>query len=278
MDAIQQHFTPQQRAQYEATMAERRAAYTQYFDTHPEVAKALAVWAEEMTAEHGRPICKMWYNRLPWAHALMVKRFGEAVEHWPDALTSDDLIVAYQWQQGKFGEGVTILPKPPSTGGIAIGLLLLLFAATQVGFWALLGLPFIIGAAMSDYLEGQVRAHIFRTATFTKPTGLTIHLYTAAPGDAGGGTEVSGGSYASVARDPLDANWTAASATDGLTDNAAAITYPAPTANWGQVTHFAIKDQAANFLFTGALTTPKTVNNGDPAPSFGVGALDITFA
>lgn len=131
---------------------------------------------------------------------------------------------------------------------------------------------------MTDYLEGQILAHLFRTASFTKPTGLTIHLYTAAPGEAGGGTEVTGGSYASVARNPLDANWTAASSTDGLTDNAAAITFPAPTASWGVVTHVGIKDQAANLLLYGALAAAKTVNNGDPAPNFPIGALDVTFA
>lgn len=131
---------------------------------------------------------------------------------------------------------------------------------------------------MSDYLEGQIRAHIFRTASFTKPTGLTVHLYTAAPGETGGGTEVSGGSYAAQSLNPLDANWTAASSTDGLTDNASAITYPAPTANWGVVTHVAIKDQSANFLLYGALTASKTVNNGDAAPNFPIGALDVTFA
>ena len=134
--------------------------------------------------------------------------------------------------------------------------------------------------AMTDYLEGQIRGHIFRTATFTKPTVLAVALYTAAPGETGGGTEVSGGSYARVQRDPLDANWTAASATDGLTDNAAALTYPAPSANWGTITHTAILDAttAGNFMVYGALTASKTVNSGDPAPSFAVGALNITFA
>lgn len=135
-------------------------------------------------------------------------------------------------------------------------------------------------SAMTDYLEGQLRAHLFRTASFTKPTVMAVALYTAAPGEAGGGTEVSGGSYARVDRPPLDANWTAASATDGLTDNAADIVFPAPTANWGSITHFALLDAttAGNFLIYGALTTAKTVNNGDPAPKFVAGALDITFA
>lgn len=133
---------------------------------------------------------------------------------------------------------------------------------------------------MSDYLEGQIRAHVFRTASFTKPTVLAVALYTAAPGETGGGTEVTGGSYARVQRNPLDANWTAASATDGLTDNAADLVFPAPTANWGSVTHMAILDatSAGNFLVYGALTTPKTINNGDAAPSFLAGALDVIFA
>ena len=135
-------------------------------------------------------------------------------------------------------------------------------------------------SAMSDYLEDKFRTHVFRTGSFTKPSVLAVALYTAAPGETGGGTEVTGGSYARVQRDPLDANWTAASATNGLTDNAAALTFPSPTANWGSVTHLAILDATSggNFMVYGALTTPKTVNSGDPAPAFGIGALSVTFA
>lgn len=92
-------------------------------------------------------------------------------------------------------------------------------------------------------------------------------------------TEVTGGSYARVQRNPLDANWSGASATDGLTDNVAAITFPAPTANWGVIFGTFIADAvtAGNALFWGALTAPKTVNNGDPAPSYAAGTFDITF-
>jgi hypothetical protein len=134
-------------------------------------------------------------------------------------------------------------------------------------------------AAMSDYLEGQIRAHIFRTASFTKPAALHIGLFTGAPSDSGGGTEVAGGAYARVARAPLDANWTAASSTDGITTNAAAIVFPAPTANWGTVSHFAIFDASSggNMLFHGELSQTRVINNGDAAPEFAAGALSITF-
>ena len=133
---------------------------------------------------------------------------------------------------------------------------------------------------MSDYLEGQLRAHIFRTASFTKPAVLAISLHTADPTDAGSGAEVSGGSYARVSLNPLDANWDPGTATDGITKNSVVVTFPAPTANWGVVTHFGIWDATAagNLITYGALTTPKTINNGDAAPSFAVNALQITFA
>ena len=129
----------------------------------------------------------------------------------------------------------------------------------------------------TDYLESQIRAHIFRTSTYTKPTTLDIALYTATPGETGGGTEVTGGSYARVARNPLDANWTAVSGTDGLTDNAAAITFATPSANWGVITSFGIFT-STDLLIYGTLGTNKTVNNGDAAPAFAIGALTVTIA
>ena len=135
--------------------------------------------------------------------------------------------------------------------------------------------------SMSNYLEQQLRTHIFRTGSFTKPSALYVALHTADPTDAASANEVSTSStgYARVQRDPLDANWTAASSTDGKTDNAAAITFGTPTGNWGQVTHFSIWDASTsgNMLISGALDAPKNVNVGDPAPSFAIGALAVTF-
>lgn len=135
-------------------------------------------------------------------------------------------------------------------------------------------------SAKSDYLENEIIKHIFRTGSFTKPTGLYVGLFTAAPSDAGGGTEVSGGSYARVQHGPSDATWAATNGTNGQTSNVGDVTFPAPTANWGQATHFGIFDAptAGNLLYQGPLTTPKTINNGDPAPKFTAGSLVITEA
>lgn len=143
-------------------------------------------------------------------------------------------------------------------------------------------------AQASDYLENKIIDHLFRTATFAKPSGLWIGLFTAAPSDAGGGTEVSGGSYARVSYAPADANWYAtqggvsgnSSGTSGTTGNSIAITFPTPTGNWGTVTHFGIFDAASggNLLIWDALTIARTILSGDPAPSFAQNALQIVVA
>lgn len=141
------------------------------------------------------------------------------------------------------------------------------------------------GVAMTDYLENKLIDHLFRNRSFTNPATLYMALYTSATTDTGGGTEVSGGSYARVALNPSDTNWLstqgtttgASSGTTGITSNNATITFPAPTGNWGTVTDVAICDTASggNMLLHGALTASKTVNNGDAAPNFPVAALTV---
>lgn len=142
-------------------------------------------------------------------------------------------------------------------------------------------------ASMSDYLENKLIDHIFRATSYTMPATLYVALYTASPTDTGGGTEVStsGTNYARVALNPSVSNWLstngtasgASSGTGGTTSNNATITFGAPSASWGSITHVAITDasSAGNVLFWSALTVAKTVNNGDAAPSFAVSALSI---
>lgn len=140
--------------------------------------------------------------------------------------------------------------------------------------------------AMSDYLEGQLRAHMFRAATFAKPTVMAVSLCSASPTDAGTGASQnelsSTGSYGREDVPPDDANWTAASSTDGLTDNTAAITFTTATGNWSAtVSHCALNSSATigsgNMYLHGALSASKTVQSGDIF-QFAAGALDVTFA
>lgn len=139
-------------------------------------------------------------------------------------------------------------------------------------------------AALSDFLENKVIDWMLRGQTFTAPATVYVALATTAGSDAACGTEVTGGSYARVAVGSALANWAgtqsagstvASSGTGGTTSNNAAVTFPAPTAAWGQVVEFCVFDAATagNLLFRAALTAPKTVNASDPAPAFNAGAL-----
>lgn len=142
-------------------------------------------------------------------------------------------------------------------------------------------------AALSDYLENKLVDFLFRGQTFAPATTLYVALFTTADNDAGTSrVEVSGGSYARVAVSSSLANWAgtqgagttaASSGTSGTTSNNNAITFAAPTASWGSVVGMGLFDSATggNEYCYGTLTAPKTVNNGDPAPSFSAAALSV---
>jgi len=101
---------------------------------------------------------------------------------------------------------------------------------------------------------------------------------------------VTGGSYARATPGvSSDTAWAAtqggtpsaaSSGTGGLTSNPGVLTFPSPTANWGVVTHVGFFDavSSGNLLFHGVLTTSKTVNNGDAAPTFAANQLTLTLA
>jgi hypothetical protein len=74
---------------------------------------------------------------------------------------------------------------------------------------------------------------------------------------------------------------TASSGTGGTTSNNNAITFPAPTANWtsgsSAVGMMAVYDAltGGNLVTWAALNVPKSVNNGDSAPSFTAASLSV---
>lgn len=144
-------------------------------------------------------------------------------------------------------------------------------------------------SAFADFLENKLVDHLFRGQSYTPPATLYFALYTAAPSDSGGGTEVSGGSYARAAVTASLANFsgtqssgstTASAGTGGASSNNNSVTFPSPTANWGTVTHFGLFDASSggNLLVHGALTAAKTINSGDAAPVFPAAAFSLTLA
>lgn len=131
-------------------------------------------------------------------------------------------------------------------------------------------------AGLSQYAQQKLLDHMLKTASFTQPTNIYVALFTAAPSDTGGGTEVSGVNYARVVCNAWDA---ATAASPSVAQNTGAINFATPGAGgWGTVTHFALFDQSSggNLLGWAALGTSKTINAGDTV-SFAAGALDVTM-
>jgi hypothetical protein len=128
---------------------------------------------------------------------------------------------------------------------------------------------------MSDYLELKVLDHILGATAYTAPATVYIALFTATPSDSGGGTEVSGGSYARVSVTNNTTNWPNAAA--GSKANGATFTFPTASGSWGTVTQFGIFDasSAGNLLYWGDLTSSQAVASGSTA-SFASGQITIT--
>ena len=130
-----------------------------------------------------------------------------------------------------------------------------------------------MAGSFSDYLEDKLLKHAFTNTAYTPASTLYVGLYTAAPTDAGGGTEVSGGSYARVSVS------FSVSGTGTLCTNSAAVEFTAATASWGTVVAVGVFDAstAGNLLAWADLTVNKTIDTGDIF-RIPTGDLDITLS
>lgn len=129
-------------------------------------------------------------------------------------------------------------------------------------------------AALSDYAEKLLLDWMMTTGSATRPTVWYVALYTVAPSDSGGGTEVSGSGYSRKT-----VTFAAASSPGGTTSNTNTVTFTAAGGNWGTITHCGIFDAltSGNLLWHGALTASKLVNDGDSI-QFAIGDMDLTIA
>lgn len=117
-------------------------------------------------------------------------------------------------------------------------------------------------SSFSDYTENLALNFLFTTNTATRPTAWYVGLFTAAPSDTGGGTEVSGSAYARKVTGTITVSGTSPT----TATNSAAIEFAAASGgNWGTVTHAAIFDAltTGNMLAWAPLTTSRTINDGD---------------
>ncbi len=126
-------------------------------------------------------------------------------------------------------------------------------------------------AGKSDYLEDKILNHVLRNTAYTQPATVYAGLFTAAPSDTGGGTEVSGSNYARTAIT------FGAPSPSGTCANSSAVTFPTPSGSWGACTHFGVFDAstAGNLLYWAALSQTETPLSGNTV-SFAISALVIT--
>lgn len=131
-------------------------------------------------------------------------------------------------------------------------------------------------SSFSDFLENKILDHVFGSVAYAAPVTFYLAAYTAAPSDAGGGTEVTGGAYARVAITNNAVNFPASAG--GAKSNGTVITFPTATASWGTVTHLAIMDAASagNQIGWSPLTLAKLIDTADTM-SVPVGSLALSL-
>ena len=124
--------------------------------------------------------------------------------------------------------------------------------------------------SLSDTFETTTLKWLLTADAVTRPTAWYIGLFTVAPSDAGGGTEVSGGSYARKS--------VAFTVSGNLATNSAAVEFDVATADWGIITSVAVFDAVSggNMIAYATLTASKTIANGDVL-RIPLNELDITM-
>jgi hypothetical protein len=121
-------------------------------------------------------------------------------------------------------------------------------------------------AGKTNYAETKTLDGWFGNTALPSNGTLWFALYTVAPGESGGGTEVTGNGYARASITNNTTNFPAATAADPSTkSNNASITFPTvTTADWTGIVAWAVLDAvtAGNMLYFGTFASTQAVSVG----------------
>jgi hypothetical protein len=125
-------------------------------------------------------------------------------------------------------------------------------------------------SSFTDYLEQKIIGYAFAGESWTPPATWYLALYTASPGEAGGGTECTGGAYARIS--------CAFSRSGSSVSNSAVAEFPVSTANRSPVTAVGIVDASTggNLVAYKVFDSAKDYNIGQSL-KFLAGGLTITL-
>lgn len=136
-----------------------------------------------------------------------------------------------------------------------------------------------MSSGLSDATIENVLNHIFATGTYSKPTGLTLHLYKGDPHQAGAEVDDTVDDTAYAAQSITFANEGATQ--DNRVYNDSLVTFPAVVYGSGaaayDVTHWAIKDGSSNLLAGAPFPTTISRVAGEPL-ALNIGAVYIELA
>ena len=129
-------------------------------------------------------------------------------------------------------------------------------------------------AALSNYSEKLLLDYLMTAGSVTRPTAWYVALYTVAPTDSGGGTEVSGSGYTRKT-----VTFAAATSGAGTTSNTGDVSWTASGGAFGTVVAIGIHNAASSgsLLWHGNMTASKTIADGDTL-EFSAGNIDLTLA
>lgn len=136
-----------------------------------------------------------------------------------------------------------------------------------------------MASGLSNYLKAKLIDHALGNTSYTAPATVYYAIFTAAPTDAGGGTEATYTSYARVAVTNNTTNFPAATVADpSVKSNGTSITFPTNTGTQQTMVAGGAYDASTggNLLFWGDMATLIIANGA--TPTWQTGDIDINWS